>query len=89
MAVSCADLTIADKVERRDVATVLARWLREFEKAVGARLPVYMMLTKLDLTPGFTEFFDSLEPQDRRQAWGFTLPFVEGPSPAEDVIVRC
>jgi len=85
LAVSCADLTIADKVERRDIATVLARWLREFERTVGARLPVYMMLTKLDLTPGFTEFFDSLEPQDRRQAWGFTLPFVEAQTQAEDV----
>ncbi|HET6195172.1 MAG TPA: type VI secretion system membrane subunit TssM, partial [Acetobacteraceae bacterium] len=39
------------------------------------RLPVYLVFTKADLLAGFTEFFDDLDRQGRRQVWGMTFPY--------------
>jgi type VI protein secretion system component VasK len=75
LAVSPADLTLADHAERRDIAATVARFLRDIESRFGLQAPVYAMLTKLDLIPGFSEFFDRLDPVERAQPWAFTLPY--------------
>ena len=36
-------------------------------------LPVHIILNKADLIPGFNEFFDNLNIEDREQTWGFLL----------------
>ncbi|MEO6598862.1 MAG: type VI secretion system membrane subunit TssM, partial [Polyangiaceae bacterium] len=36
-------------------------------------LPVYVLFTKLDLVPGFVEFWADLNKQQRAQAWGATF----------------
>ncbi|BCH27609.1 type VI secretion protein IcmF/TssM N-terminal domain-containing protein [Mesorhizobium sp. L-8-3] len=83
---SPADLTLADQTEHREMAQGAAQALREIEDATGRRAPVYLMLAKIDLLPGFLEFFDRQEPQERSQPWGFALPFAglgKNPSAAE------
>ena len=75
LAISPADLTLADQAERRDIAAAFARCLRDIESRLGQRAPVYAILTKLDLIPGFSEFFDRLDPVERAQPWAFTLPY--------------
>lgn len=75
LATSPADLTLADNAERRDIAQTVARFMRDIESRLGQQAPVYAMLTKLDLIPGFCEFFDRLDPIERAQPWAFTLPY--------------
>lgn len=75
LVVSPADLTLADQAEHRELTQAAAHGLREIEDATGQTAPVYLMLAKIDLLPGFTEFFDRQEPQERSQPWGFALPF--------------
>jgi type VI secretion system protein ImpL len=77
LALSPADLVIADPVEREDLADGIRARLRELDAKMRFRLPVYVMLTKLDLVPGFVEYFDRLDPDQRSQAWGFTFPLEE------------
>jgi type VI secretion system protein ImpL len=58
----------------------LARALRERIDEVIGRLemvvPVYLLITKCDLLPGFIETFGDFGDKDRGQIWGFTLPLV-------------
>lgn len=86
LVVSPADLTLADQYEHQQIARSLAEELRLLEDVTGAAAPVYLLLSKTDLVPGFREFFDRLEPQDRSAPWGFELPYHgldAGPRPQE------
>jgi len=74
LVVSPADLTLADETEHRAVGEAIAGDLRLLEERVGARPPLYLLLSKTDMVPGFREFFDRLEPLDRAAPWGFSLP---------------
>ncbi|MDH5453393.1 MAG: type VI secretion system membrane subunit TssM, partial [Paracoccaceae bacterium] len=47
--------------------------LAELREKLGIQLPVYLMITKADLVPGFEPFFADLSTQDREQVWGATL----------------
>lgn len=80
LVVSPADLTLADATEKADMSAAVGRFLRAFEAKFGYAPPLYIIVSKLDLTPGFTEFFDRLEPAEREQPWGFTLPATLGPA---------
>jgi type VI secretion system protein ImpL len=77
LALSPADLVIADPIEREELADGIRARLRDIDAKVRFRLPVYVMLTKLDLVPGFVEYFDRLDPDQRSQAWGFAFPLEE------------
>lgn len=79
LVLSPADLTLADQAEHREMAQTAAQGLREIEEATGQSPPVYLALAKVDLLPGFLEFFDRQEQQERSQPWGFALPFA-GPA---------
>lgn len=72
---SPADLILADRAEQRDMAEIAAQALREIEETIGRVQPTYLALAKVDLLPGFIEFFDRQEQQEREQPWGFALPF--------------
>lgn len=78
LALSPADLVLADSIERAALGAALRARLAELERAVGLRLPVYVLLSKLDLTPGFVEYFDRMDVEQRRQAWGFLFPNDDG-----------
>jgi len=80
LAISPPDLALADEVELKMVSEAIASELRLIEERIGVGPPVYLLLTKTDMMPGFREFFDRLEPQDREAPWGFALPFLQPPA---------
>jgi type VI secretion system protein ImpL len=45
----------------------------ELNRGLGIDLPVYLLVTKVDLIAGFREYFDDLDAAGRRQVWGTTL----------------
>jgi type VI secretion system protein ImpL len=48
--------------------------LSELREKLEIQLPVYLMITKADLVPGFEHYFADLTSRDREQVWGATLP---------------
>jgi type VI secretion system protein ImpL len=82
-------LSRLDAPGREQHAQAVRRRVRELEKQLGQRLPVYFIVSKADLVVGFTEFFDNLDREGRAQVWGVTFPpeiTAEGPAaqfPAE------
>lgn len=48
--------------------------LTELQERLQIRLPVYLVVTKADLIPGFEAFFGDLPTREREQVWGVTLP---------------
>ena len=71
-----------DATQREAHARSVRRRIRELETRLGQRLPVYFMVTKSDLLPGFIEFFDDLDKDQRQQVWGFTFPVQTPPEGA-------
>ncbi|WP_020201801.1 type VI secretion system membrane subunit TssM [Cupriavidus sp. WS] len=74
LAISAAELLDKSDGERTALAASLRARLGELRNQLGIRFPVYVLVTKLDLLPGFPEYFQSLSAEGRAQAWGFTLP---------------
>ena len=56
-----------------DVNAIRAR-LQELTDQLGVNFPVYLLLTKCDLVPGFNQYFDMLGKEERSQVWGMTFP---------------
>ena len=54
-------------------ARTLRARLDELQSALQVRLPVYLLLTKCDLLPGFVDWFGVFERRDRDQVWGVTF----------------
>lgn len=48
--------------------------IHEIEDIFELRVPVYLVITKLDLLGGFTQFFEGLDENERSRVWGATLP---------------
>lgn len=74
---SLADLMSPDPTERLTHARAIRQRLNELYDRFGTRFPVYMLFTKVDLVPGFVEFFEGLSRPDREQVWGATYPLDE------------
>jgi type VI secretion system protein ImpL len=84
LTVSVADLVQVNPAARAAHSRQLQRRLQELERHLGIRFPVYVLVTKTDLLPGFGEFFASLNRAQREQVWGVTFPFDDGaPAPAQ------
>jgi type VI secretion system protein ImpL len=66
-------LSRLDAAGREQHAQAVRRRVRELEVRLGQRLPVYFLVSKADLIVGFTEFFDDLDRETRRQVWGMTF----------------
>jgi type VI secretion system protein ImpL len=71
-----------DPAARETHARAVRSRVKELEKSLGQRLPVYLMITKADLLPGFLEFFDDLDKAGREQVWGVTFPTAMPPEGA-------
>ncbi|MBW8270231.1 type VI secretion system membrane subunit TssM [Caldovatus aquaticus] len=65
--------------EREAHAQSVRRRIKELETTLAQRLPVYLVISKADLLPGFVEFFDDLDREARAQVWGMTFPLQAGP----------
>lgn len=74
IAISAEDLLTKTQEERDLHAHTIRQRIQELYTRLGARVPVYFLLTKMDLVAGFTEFFDDLGKELRAQVWGITFP---------------
>jgi type VI secretion system protein ImpL len=74
VAMSVSDLLTLDERGRQQHIRAVRRRLDELAEHLKVRVPIYLMFTKCDLVAGFSEFFDDLGPDLRRQVWGMTFP---------------
>ncbi|MDC0711165.1 type VI secretion system membrane subunit TssM [Stigmatella sp. ncwal1] len=87
--VSVSDLMGTDP----QAAGTLGQRIRERVDEVTTRLkvvvPIYVMVTKCDLLPGFVEMFADLPRSERGQIWGFTAPLsTQQEAPSELLLSR-
>ncbi len=74
IAISAEDMLCHSQQERELHANTIRQRIQELYKQLGIRIPIYFLLTKLDLVSGFMEFFDDLDASQRSQVWGMTFP---------------
>ncbi len=61
-----------------DAAKTLRARLTEISQSLGINLPVYVLFTKLDRLPFFTEYVANLSNDESTQVVGVTLPMTSG-----------
>jgi type VI secretion system protein ImpL len=71
---SLSDLLTWSEEELDQYARTLRQRALELYDHFNITIPIYLLLTKSDLVAGFTEYFDDLGPEERKQVWGFTFP---------------
>src|SRR2546429_517380 len=84
LTVSVGDLLTLTAPGRDAQVAAARRRLDELGHELRIRLPIYLLVTKCDLMSGFTEYFDDLTPEERKQVWGVTFPYeqtVSGQAP--------
>lgn len=72
---SIQDLLKNTAAERQKLAQRIRIRLEELQHELGLRVPVYLMVTMSDLIAGFTEFFSTLNPEQRAQVWGASFEY--------------
>ena len=78
VAIAATDLLAADEEVVAAHGRAVRSRINEIATKFGVRTPVYVLLTKLDLLAGFTEFFDGFDATAREQVWGETFPLTTG-----------
>lgn len=73
--VSVSDLLSQPGPERERYALTVRQRIQDLYQQLGVRIPIYLLVTKTDLLPGFIEYFDDLGKEQREQVLGFTLPY--------------
>ena len=73
VAYSIEDLIRKEESEIISDALLIKRRIYELYEKLKIEFPVYVILTKLDLLPGFEEFFGDLDAEGREQVWGATF----------------
>jgi type VI secretion system protein ImpL len=71
--ISVSDLMLWSEEERRRYAWHVRARIAELYERLGARFPVYLLVTKADLLAGFMELFGELDAQARARVWGATF----------------
>ena len=74
LAVSVADLALANEEEINVMSNKIRARIDEVTKHLEMSVPVYVLFTKCDLLPGFVEMYSEMGKSERKQIWGFTLP---------------
>ncbi|MGO8999196.1 MAG: type VI secretion system membrane subunit TssM, partial [Polyangiaceae bacterium] len=74
VAMSVADILHASEEQRALMATRLRARMDEITTRLKTLVPVYVLVTKMDMIAGFSEFWGALRPSERGQAWGMTFP---------------
>ena len=72
--VSVSDLLTRSLAERRQYAATVRQRLQELHEGLGIRFPIYLLVTKADLLAGFTEYFATIDKDQRATPWGATFP---------------
>ena len=73
VAYSASDLLTRSPAEFDADLMAMRQRAAELNRGLGIDLPVYLLVTKIDLIAGFREYFDDLDPAGRRQVWGTTF----------------
>jgi type VI secretion system protein ImpL len=74
LALCANDLLQATPERTAAHAAELRQRLDEIRARLGIEVPVYVLVTKTDLLPGFADFFADFDQNVRSQVWGATLP---------------
>ena len=72
-----ADKLLRDNAEERaQKAAILRERLRQMHQSLGVRFPTFLLITKMDLVGGFSEFFEEIRVnlQQRNQMFGWSRP---------------
>lgn len=77
VAVSIVDMLKFSDDEVETHAKAIKERIAELYEHFGISIPVYLMFTKSDLLAGFSDYFDELNKEDRKQVWGTTFPLDE------------
>ncbi|HYS12676.1 MAG TPA: type VI secretion system membrane subunit TssM, partial [Burkholderiaceae bacterium] len=83
LTISVTDLLAANADERKAHARKLRERVDELHARLGAGIPIYVLMTKVDLLAGFMEFFADFDKDERAQVWGVTFPYAPGASEAD------
>lgn len=89
VAISIQDLLSQSDDERAQHARIIRTRIDELMQKLQIRFPVYLLFTKSDLVPGFSEFFEDLGKEDREQVWGVSLPNAPDPQQSPDFDFIC
>jgi type VI secretion system protein ImpL len=76
--ISVSDLMLWSEEERKRYAWHVRARIAELYERLGARFPVYLLVTKADLLAGFMEFFGELDAAARARVWGATFDLTAG-----------
>ena len=76
--VSLTDIVAAPVEERAAHARAIRRRVKEVSDRLHVEVPVYMVFSKADQLRGFSEYFDDLDADARKQVWGMTFPLGRG-----------
>lgn len=87
LAVSLLDLEGGEE-EMSALAKALRDRLDEVTGRLDMVVPVYLLVTKTDLVPGFVEMFGDLRDKERGQIWGVSLPLMASPDERADMLTE-
>ncbi len=87
LAVSLLDLEGGEE-EMAALAKALRDRLDEVTGRLEMVVPVYLLVTKADLVPGFIEMFGDLRDRDRGQIWGVSLPLMSTPDERQEILTE-
>jgi type VI secretion system protein ImpL len=75
--VSLSDLAHWNNDELARYGAHVRERIGELHQRLGVRLPIYLVVTKVDLLAGFNEFFSEFDAERRAQVWGMTFGATE------------
>ncbi|WPB79301.1 type VI secretion system membrane subunit TssM [Archangium violaceum] len=88
VAVSVSELMGVDPQVAGELGQSIRERLDEITSRLRTLVPVYLMLTKCDLIPGFTEMYADLTRSERGQIWGFTSPMNAQAEASTDLLLE-
>lgn len=75
LTISASDVLTQSPRERAAHAEAARARIAELYERLQIRFPIYVLVTKVDLLAGFTEFFSDLSKEERAQVWGTSFTF--------------
>lgn len=88
VAVSVSELMNVDPQAAGELGQGIRERLDELTSRLRTLVPVYLMITKCDLIPGFTEMYADLTRSERGQLWGFTVPMGSQAEASSDLLLE-
>ena len=82
VALPLTELLGASPEQRAILAARVRARMDEITTRLQTLVPVYVLVTKMDLVAGFTEFWADLRASERGCVWGMTFPMGDGTDPA-------